>query len=164
MAERNAGTRHLILYDGDCGFCGRAVTLVPPRDSRRAFRYDSLHSEEGERVRADRALPTGEPDSLLVVPAARSENLAVLQKSAAVLFIVGHMDWPWRLLSIAGLLPDRLLDWAYDVVARNRHLLGRKTLSCPVPAMDSGEALAGGAGSSTRDRVQGRPPGSAGRP
>ena len=164
MAERNAGSRHLILYDGDCGFCGRAVTLVPPRDSRRAFRYDSLHSEEGERVRADCALPTGGPDSLLVVPAASSENLAVLQKSAAVLFVVRHMDWPWRLLSIAGLLPDRLLDWAYDVVARHRHLLGGKALSCPLPAMDSREALAGGAGSSTRDGVRGRPPGSPGRP
>lgn len=164
MAERNAGSRHLILYDGDCGFCGRAVTLVPPRDSRRAFRYDSLHSGEGERVRADRALPTGEPDSLLVVPAASSEDPAVLQKSAAVLFIVRHMDWPWRLLSIAGLLPGRLLDWAYDVVARHRHLLGREVLSCSLPAMNSREALAGGADSGTRDGLRGHPPGSAGRP
>ena len=163
MAERNADSRHLILYDGDCGFCGRAVTLVPPRDSRRAFRYDSLHSEEGERWRADRALPTGEPDSLLVVPAASAERLAVLQKSAAVLFIVRHMDWPWRLLAIAALLPDRLLDWAYDVVARHRHLLGEKALSCPLPTTDSREALAGGAGSSTHDGVRGHPSGGAGR-
>lgn len=139
MAERNIRPRHLILYDGDCGFCGRAVGFILPRDSRGVFRYDSLHSAEGDRVRAAHSLGTREPESLLVVPGSGMGGRALLQKSAAILFIVRHMDPPWNVLAVATCLPKALLDWAYDLVARHRRMLAQDSSACPFPMAAAGE-------------------------
>ena len=90
-------------------------------------------SDEGLRAVEGVAIDTGTFGSLLVVPSGNVTDCAPLQKAAAVLFIIRRLDWPWRLASVARLLPLSLLDWAYDQVARNRYLLARGDQACDVP-------------------------------
>ena len=133
MAERRADGRHLILYDGDCGFCARAVAFVPARDGRRQFRFAPLLSEEGRGALAQSAGGQEGSDSLVVIPGGPEAGKLVLRKSAAVLFIAGLLDPPWNLLSACRRLPARWLDRAYDCIARHRHLLSGSPRECPLP-------------------------------
>ena len=138
MAERSTDSQHLILFDGGCGFCGSAVALIAPRDSGGVFRYAPLESDEGHGVRSRHSPDTGSAGSLLVVPSGNSKSIAPLQKSAAVLFIVRHLEWPWPLLAGCGWLPRQFLDWAYDQVATHRHMLSGTSEVCSVPVEASG--------------------------
>ncbi len=135
MAERTLDTGHLILFDGNCGFCRRAVGFISGADSSRVFRFSPLMSDDGLRAVEGSAIDTGTFGSLLVVPSGNVTDRAPLQKAAAVLFIIRRLDWPWRLASVARVLPLRLLDWAYDQVARNRYLLTKDDQACDVPEL-----------------------------
>ena len=138
MAERSINSRHLVLFDGDCGFCCSAVALIAPRDSHGVFRFAPLDSDEGDGIRATPSLDGGASGSLIVVPGGGPGSAAPLQKSLAVLFIVRHLEWPWPLLSALGFLPTRLLDWAYDQVARHRYMLSGTSETCSLPTAASG--------------------------
>ena len=137
MAGRKSNSRHLVLFDGGCGFCGSVVALIASRDSLGVFRYASLDSDEGERIRATHSPASGVHGSLLVVPSGDPGPAAPLQKSAAALFIVRRLKWPWPLVAGLGFLPKRLLDWAYDQVARHRYMLSGSGDACAVPVAAS---------------------------
>lgn len=142
MAERKPGSQHLILFDGDCGFCRRAVNFISGSDTRRVFRFAPLLSQEGSRFAANRTMAAIGFGSLLVVPGSAAEGSAPLQKGAAVLFIIRRLGWPWRLLSLFRFVPLQALDWGYDRIARNRYLLSGGSASCPVPTgagLDAGQ-------------------------
>lgn len=142
MAEQNTDPRHLILFDGYCGFCGRAVSFIPPRDRRGVFRYASLESHEGEAIRGSHSLDASRSGTLLVVPSGKLKTEAPLERSAAVLFIVRHLDWPWKLLGVFRWLPKRLLDWGYERVARHRYMLSGASDSCALPEKGSEQKAA----------------------
>lgn len=139
MVEQSADKRHLILFDGGCGFCARAVAWVPPNDVKGRFRYASLTSGEASNLLAHQGILNGSSDTLLVFPGPLGNRGTPLAKSAAVMFIVRRLRWPWRALAILGWLPARLLNWAYDHVARSRTMLSGSSKTCPVPAAASKE-------------------------
>ena len=39
----------------------------------------------------------------------------------------------WRIPALAGALPDRVLNWGYDAVARHRYRVFGRYDTCPVP-------------------------------
>lgn len=134
MVEQSNDGRHLILYDGGCGFCSRLLASVSGSDDKGRFRYVPFGSDEGSKLLAKVGTGDGDPGSVLVFRCTRARPAEPLTKGAAVLFIVGRLRWPWRLLAIARWLPARLLDWGYDHVARSRFMLSGKSESCALPS------------------------------
>ena len=57
----------------------------------------------------------------------------VYVRSDAVLEIAHHLLLPWRMLRVFRVVPRRLRDSIYDLVARNRYRWFGKRLSCLVP-------------------------------
>lgn len=124
----------VLLYDGVCGLCHRWVAFVWPRDRRRLFRFAPL---QGGPARALLARHGRDPDALdtvvLVVdhgtPAER-----LLERSAAALYVLRALGGVWRVVAaVVGLLPRRLLDRGYDLLARHRYRLFGRLDACPVP-------------------------------
>lgn len=109
------------------------MQFVLPRDRNGIFRYASLESETAQRLLAERGIPRGASDSLFVVPDWSRKQDQVLQKSTAILFILGHLHGPWKALVALRLIPKPWLDRSYDWVARNRYRWGGRSESCPVP-------------------------------
>ncbi len=131
-SEADTG-RHLVLYDGACGLCDRFVRFVLVRDRRRCFRFAALQSRVGrERLAAH----GGDPDRLdtvCVVVHHASARERLLTRSAAALFVLGQLGWPWRLAAVLRRAPAMPLDWLYDqVAARRRRIFGRPAV-CPAP-------------------------------
>ena len=120
----------LLFYDGGCGLCHRTVLFVLARDaSGRAFRFAPLGGAtfQAQVPEADRA---GLPDSIVI----RTEEGALLVRSAAVLHILRRLGGSWRVMAaIGGVVPRVLSDALYDFVARVRlRLFARPDDWCPV--------------------------------
>lgn len=125
-----------LFYDGDCGFCQRSVRLIlaeehaTPPGLRLRFAPLAGPTFEACLARHPGQGSTALPDSIVL----EREDGRLLVRSAAVLEIASRLGGLWRLLALgAGLLPEPLLDVAYDGVARIRTRLFTKPKdTCPI--------------------------------
>lgn len=123
----------VLLYDGVCGLCNRAVRFVLRHDRGKLFQFASLQSSFAARALArKRADPTDLNTAYMVVFCEEGEVL--LERSDAVLYVMEHLGGIWPSVArIVKLLPHSARDWAYGVVARNRYQVFGKYQSCPLP-------------------------------
>ena len=126
-----------LFYDGTCALCHGAVRFVLAHDrDGRLFRFAPLDSAAFRSAcsEEDRLVL---PDSLVVA----TEDGRLLLRSEAVLHLLERFGGGWRVLARLGrIIPRRLRDAAYDLVARFRHrVFGRKDDACPIvpPAIRS---------------------------
>ena len=137
MVAESVRQHHFVLFDGDCGFCDRTVALAAGHIGVGSFVDLPLTSDHAREMLAERGIAEGTAETLYVIPAGLSGAATPLSKSAAVLFIARHLRWPWRALALFGWLPDGLLDWVYEQVARNRHMFLGSSSTCQIGAIRS---------------------------
>ncbi len=117
-----------LYYDGDCGFCHWAVGFVALRDTKARFRFAPLG---GETFLAGTPMAsTDRPDSVaLLLPDRRW-----LYRSDAAIAVLRLLDRPWpAIASLLSILPRRLRDFGYDIVAASRRALARRpSTTCPL--------------------------------
>jgi predicted DCC family thiol-disulfide oxidoreductase YuxK len=130
LVLREMPSAEYVFYDGHCGLCHGAVKFVLKHDrSGRAFRFAPLQGETyPARVVADRR--AGLPDSIVVL----TREGALLVRSNAFLHILRRLGGGWAVLaSVLSVVPRRLLDVGYNVIARIRYrVFGRRDDVCPV--------------------------------
>ena len=131
IGPRRAATGELVLYDGHCGLCHRAVRFVlaedrgePPR-----FRFAPIDGPTFREAVPD-ALRPGLPDSVLVV----TEEGELLDRSRAAMRLGAGLGGLWRVgAALAEAVPLALRDRAYDLVAGVRHrLFSAPDEACPL--------------------------------
>ena len=71
--------------------------------------------------------------SFYVLANYRTDRSRTLARSKAALFVAGQLGWPWKAAVIARVLPDAVLDRAYDVIARNRYRVFGRFERCVAP-------------------------------
>lgn len=133
--------RHILFFDGVCGFCDRMVRFVMDRDRERRFCFAPLQGDfaRGELARFHR--DAAAVDTLYVLANHRRADELLLWKSRAVLFLLRELGWPWSLAGAAGCLPAAALDAAYDAFARMRYRVFGRLPSCRVPTTQERERL-----------------------
>lgn len=119
---------HLIVFDGICNWCNAWVNIVMARDPHRRFRFATLQSEPGQRLRRSLGLPTQDFDSFLLL-----ESGVVYTHSSAALRIVRHLEGLWPLFYLGRIIPRPLRDRLYGLVARHRYRLMGRATTCRVP-------------------------------
>lgn len=132
----------MLVYDGDCGFCSRAVQVVLSRDLRRTLRFAARDGVAGRAVR-ERHPELATVESLLWVEVVDGvERVRVL--SDAALAAAVYLGGGWRLAGLIGLAVPRLIrDRVYTIVARYRkRVFGPADQSCLViPASERSRFL-----------------------
>jgi predicted DCC family thiol-disulfide oxidoreductase YuxK len=131
-SSRSRG-HHLLLFDGHCGLCTSLVQFILAHDRAGIFHFASLSSPEG---RSTVTRHGGDPDdasTVYVVADYQTPGARPLIRSRAALFVVGAIGWPWKALTLFGVLPTVLLDRLYDVVARNRYRVFGRREQCLMP-------------------------------
>jgi predicted DCC family thiol-disulfide oxidoreductase YuxK len=114
--------RPLVVFDGDCVLCSRSMRLLARADRRQLFRMTPAQQPLGQGLYAHLGLPTDRYDTYLVLVGGH-----IHQRSDAIIAIARLLPWPWRIGSVLALVPRRLRDAIYDLVARNRYrLFGRR--------------------------------------
>lgn len=119
----------VLLYDDSCGLCRATILFVLKRDRRGILRFAPLSSPYAERVLAARP-GIRRIDSMVWLEPADDRPLT---RSAAGLRVAAYLGGYWRLALILWIVPRSTRDWAYDMVARHRHLLTRGSPCCVVP-------------------------------
>ena len=131
-AREGEGTA-VILYDGVCGLCNGGVRLVLKRDRKGAFRFASLQSSAGREILARHGIA---PDALDTFYVVRDFGLAgerVLSKSSAALHVAARLGGVWKAAAMMRVLPLRVRDWVYDMIARHRYRMFGRYDTCPLP-------------------------------
>jgi predicted DCC family thiol-disulfide oxidoreductase YuxK len=139
--------RHLLLYDGECGFCHAAVQFVLARDSHGAFDFAALQSTAAAAMLTPFGGRPRELTTFYVLEDYQGTVPRLHSRSDAALSVASGLGWPWRAVTLFRLLPRALRDPLYDLVARHRHVLLGPAEACIVPRpehrarfLDVGEA------------------------
>ncbi len=126
--------QHLILYDGVCALCTRLTRFVLLHDAEAAFDFASLQSDIGRSMVRRFGGNTESLSTFYVVKDYRFETPALLEKSDAALFLLETLNigpaWVHELRK----MPRGMLNFGYDLVARNRYRLFGRTDECIMPS------------------------------
>jgi predicted DCC family thiol-disulfide oxidoreductase YuxK len=131
-----AGTASpIILFDGVCNLCNRAVRVVLKHDGAKAFRFAPMQSEAGRALLRECGLSERGVDYIVLV-----EGGGCYTKSDAVIRIAARLGPLWRCWAlIARLVPRFLRDFKYDLIARWRYRLFGRRAACMVPPPDAAD-------------------------
>jgi predicted DCC family thiol-disulfide oxidoreductase YuxK len=131
--------QHLVLYDGVCGLCNAAVQFLLPRDRRRIFDYASLQSQTGQAWLTRFGQNPQLLETIVVITDYRGSAPAMRSRADAALFIMRSLGQPWRSLAWLRVLPNGVLNTAYNLVARNRYRFFGRYDVCLLPRAEEKE-------------------------
>lgn len=132
--------KHLLFYDGECGFCDLSVQWVLNHDPAQLFAFAPLQGETAKRLLADLPPDLKQLDSLVLIENHQSSHPRYFFLGQGGFRIAWLLGFPWSTLGVISFLPPFLYNWGYRLVARNRHKLFPNT-KCVIPEQSSGRFL-----------------------
>ena len=133
MDDSDAADRPVLLFDGVCNLCNGLVQFVIRNDPNAVFRFAPLQSDVADDLLGDCGVGR-DLDTVVLV-----EDGNCYTKSTAALRVARHLDWPYRPLVALLVVPRRVRDAAYDVVAANRYDWFGRREQCMAPTPDVAE-------------------------
>lgn len=126
----SSGTRSggIVLFDGTCAFCERAVIFIVARDPQAYFRFGASQTPEAAALLAPYGLSRDTARSIILI-----EDGQVYLRSTASLKIAARLTPPWSWARIFLWVPVPLRDAVYRVVAAIRHRIAGKSNACEIP-------------------------------
>lgn len=118
----------IILYDGRCGICSGNVRFLKWLDVKNRILFLTLQSNDGMKILESLPPTVRELDSVILI-----HKGTPFVQSAAVIRSIIALGGFWKLFGIFLLLPSRLTDRVYRIIARNRYRFGIKTENCRIP-------------------------------
>ena len=117
----------IVLYDGICNLCNRSIQFILRHEADNELRFVSQQSDLAQRLMAGHKLQ--QINSIIFWESGR-----FLTKSDAAIAIMRHLRPPYRWLSLVALIPKRIRDRAYELVAKLRYRIFGKSDHCQVPS------------------------------
>lgn len=121
--------KKIVLFDGVCNLCDRSVQFIIKHDKKDEFRFATLQGEIGNSLMQKRNIDTSRIDSIILI----EPGVAFYTKSDAALQIGMHLKGYRTISKLLNLIPSKLRDIVYDIVARNRYKWYGKKEACLVP-------------------------------
>ena len=122
-----AAAAPMLVYDGACGFCSRAVQFILRHERSHNLLFVPRDSSCGKDLRCRFHLEAVE--SMLWIA---GDKAAI--ESDAVLHAASYLGGIWAGLAALGwICPSPLRNWAYRLIARNRRRLSSGVASCLLP-------------------------------
>jgi predicted DCC family thiol-disulfide oxidoreductase YuxK/GNAT superfamily N-acetyltransferase len=125
---------HLVLYDGECAVCSRAVRWLLDADRHGVLQFAPLQGATAAALRRRVPVLPDDLDSIIYVDRSSGAE-EVSWRSEAFFRICRLLGGPWRVLAAVGdRLPRSLTDAAYGAFARRRHAFGGPPATCSMPS------------------------------
>lgn len=126
----------VLLYDGLCGFCDRAVQFIVARDHAGTMKFAPLQGEYARALFAQHP-ELARIDSLVLVRTAANGEHEIFVRSDAVVAIARYLGGIWNLAAfLLRVVPRFLRDFAYDRFAVVRFRIFGRRDSCRIPDGD----------------------------
>ncbi len=130
--------KHIVFFDGVCGFCNRFIQFVLENDKNDAFNFASLQSEFGTKTLAKKGINAGDLNTVYLIADYGTNKEKILNKSDAVIFATSRLNsWLRPLATIFGFFPKPLRDFGYDMVAKIRYRIFGKLEHCMLPSPET---------------------------
>lgn len=122
----------ILFFDGECGFCDRAIRFAMSRDAHRRLFAATLAGDTARVALAPFAAQLVNVDStVLYRPASTSAEATVAIYSDAALAVLRILGGGWAILAVLGrIVPRSLRDAAYKSFARRRFQLFGRVEAC----------------------------------
>lgn len=117
----------IIFFDGVCAMCNRFVDLVLRADKRGLFRFAPLQGDTARQL-----LPPL-PDDSAAWSMVYVDERGIHDQSDSSLEVYRRLGGVWSLLSILRLVPRRIRNPVYRVIARNRYRWFGQRDTCRLP-------------------------------
>lgn len=131
--EGRAEPLGIVLFDGDCAVCDRAVLWLLDRDEGRRLRFAPLQGETAAALRARHPQIPADLDTIVFVEGG-GEAERVFLRSRALLRVCEGLARPPGWLALLRAMPTPLADLGYRIFARLRYRLFGRLEHCRVPA------------------------------
>ena len=116
----------IILFDGVCALCQSSIRYVLRNDKEKKFTFTPIQGEFAKTI-----LKQNEINALKSI--ILFDGKKVYYKSNAVLKICLTLGGWHKLFYIGYIIPKKLRDWAYKLVAKKRYSWFGKHDKCMVP-------------------------------
>ncbi|MBT8077507.1 MAG: DUF393 domain-containing protein [Gammaproteobacteria bacterium] len=122
---------HFTVMDANCGLCAKGARWIAKNDRDRKFRIVPMQSELGAALMRHYGMSPDDPLSWLYVKEGRAYT-----SLDAIVRVGAELGGIWKALGVFRVLPRRVQDYLYGIVARNRYrFLGRASF-CDIPDPD----------------------------
>ena len=118
----------VVLFDGTCAFCERAVRFIATRDPAGYFRFGASQSPQAADLLARHGVDGDGARSIVLI-----EDGQVFLRSTASLRIARRLQAPWNMAGALLAIPRPLRDAVYQVVAAIRHRIAGRSNACEIP-------------------------------
>lgn len=115
------------VMDAECGLCAKGAMWIAKSDRERKFRIIPVQSDLGGALLRHYGMSSDDPLSWLYVR--HGQAYCSLD---AVIRVGRELGGIWKGLAIFRVLPRRIQDYLYAVVARNRYRLMRRKSFCDI--------------------------------
>ncbi len=122
----------IIFFDGYCGLCNGFVNFIIKFDKNAVFKFSPLQSEFAKT----KLTPSDIEDLKSVIVLINDQTY---RKAEAALKALAELGWPWKILLIFSLLPEKVLNLFYDLIAANRYRIFGKRETCRLPTPEERE-------------------------
>lgn len=114
----NPVPKHLVFFDGNCGFCDHTVQWLLARDSKEQLYFAPLEGDMAGHVLSQFVLPEG-LDSIIYVRTLNDVS-EMFVYSDAIGQILKELPWYWSWLRVGWLTPRGIRDQIYKAFAARR--------------------------------------------
>lgn len=121
----------IILYDGICGLCDHFVRFVAPRSQK--FLFAPLQGSFAATTLKRHGVTASECSAVYLIRGFQTPEESLLSRSRAILYVCRVLGWPWRAFTFIQVLPVRVLDFFYAIVARWRYRIFGRSNACDLP-------------------------------
>ena len=116
----------MILFDGLCPICNSCVRFITKINHNKTIVFCSMESNSGSKIINNLNL-SNISDSIIVID---KDNYYINGK--AIKRIVDKFTGIYSIYKLVKLFPTFLIDFIYQIIAKNRYLIFNKYAECPV--------------------------------
>lgn len=128
---------HIVLYDGVCGLCARAVRRLMDLDSDRRLHFAPLQGATAARLGLQWTESTeADADDTVVFVDLTGDAIDVRERSSAVAGALEAADAAPALRFLLRWTPRAVADACYRFIARRRYRIFGRFDSCRLPTQD----------------------------
>lgn len=125
--------RAVLLFDGICVFCNHTVNFLIHRDPNAILRFVPLQSLLGEQLLARFNAQHG-PEGIVLVLDALTLSESLSRRTNALIDALSLLPSPWSgAATVLRLVPCRLRELVYGLIARHRYRIFGRYEACPTP-------------------------------
>jgi len=131
-------SRPVIVFDGHCAVCSGWAGFVLRHDRKQRFRLLRAQSPLGAALYRHYGLDPVDYETNLLLEQGR-----IWLRSEGTIRMAEGLGFPWSLARVLRVLPRRLRDRLYDLLARNRFRIAGRRETCYLPPEGMGGRFLG---------------------